>query len=97
MGRRIYIYRSGATSDCALTGAKGDPRLPPPAGPDRWHFWMQIGPLQPEHRDYGFNVWAAVKEITTNGYHLFTASQTLLRKRPLARLNAAAQEGQADA
>jgi hypothetical protein len=97
MGRRIYIYRSGATSNCALTGAKGDPRLPPAAAPDRWHFWMQIGPLQPEHREYGFNVWAAVKEITSNGYHLFTGSQALLRKRPLVQSKPATQEGQSDA
>ena len=97
MGRRIYIYRSGDTSNCALTGAKDDPRLPALAAPDRWHFWMQIGPLQPEHREFGFNVWAAVKEITTNGYHLFTGSQALLRKRPLARSSPAAQEGQTDA
>jgi hypothetical protein len=97
MGRRIYIYRSGATSNCALTAAKDDPRLPPPAAPDRWHFWMQIGPLQPEHREFGFNVWFAVKEITTNGYHLFTGSQALLRERPLARSKRAAQEGQTDA
>jgi hypothetical protein len=97
MGRRIYIYRSGTTSKCALTGAKGDPRLPPPAAPDRWQFWMQIGPLQPEHRQYGFDVWAAVKEITANGYHLVTGSQTLLRKRPLAPSKPAAQEGQSDA
>ena len=97
MGRRIYIYRSGTTSNCALTGAKDDPRLPPPAAPDRWIFWMQIGPLQPEHREFGFNVWSAVKEITTNGYHLFTGSQTLLRKRPLARSKRAAQEEQTDA
>jgi hypothetical protein len=97
MARRIYIYRSGDTSNCALTGAKGDPRLPSPAAPDRWHFWMQIGPLQPEHREYGFNVWAAVKEITSNGYHLFTGSRTLLRKHPLARSKPAAQEGRTDA
>ena len=77
--------------------SKDDPRLPRPAAPDRWHFWMQIGPLQPEHREYGFNVWAAVKEIATNGYHLFTGSQTLLRKRPLARSQPAAREGQTDA
>ena len=97
MRKRIYIYRNGATSDCALTGAKDDPRLPPPAAPDRWHFWMQIGPLQPEHRGYGFNIWAAVKEISANGYHLFTASETLLRKRPVAHVKPSAQEGQADA
>jgi hypothetical protein len=97
MGRRIYIYRSGVTSNCALTGTKDDPRLPPPAAPDNWHFWMQIGPLQSEHREYGFNVWAAVKEITTNGYHLFTGSQKLLRKRPLAQSRPAAQEEKTNA
>ena len=96
MGRRIYIYRSGATSNCALTGTKGDQRLPPSAAGDRWHFWMQIGPLQPEAQGIRFNVWAAVKEITANGYHLFTGSQTLLRKRPLARSKPAAQDGQTD-
>jgi len=41
-------------------------------------------------------VWAAVKGITTNGYHLFKGSQTLLRKRPLARSKPVAQEGQTD-
>jgi hypothetical protein len=97
MGKRIYIYRSGDTSNCALTGAKDDPRLPPPAAPGRWHFWMQIGPLQPEHRGYGFDLWAAVKEISANGYHLFTGSQALLCKRPLKRPKPAVQEGQADA
>jgi hypothetical protein len=97
MGKRIYIYRSGVTSDCALTGAKDDPRLPPPAAPDCWRFWMQIGPLQPEHRGYGFSLWTAVKEIATNGYHLFTGSETLLRKRPLAPSKPAAQKGQSDA
>jgi hypothetical protein len=97
MGKRIYIYRSGVTSNCALTGAKDDPRLPPLAAPDRWLFWMQIGPLQPEHRAYGFSIWTAVKEISANGYHLFTGSETLLRKRPLARLKPSVQEGQRDA
>jgi hypothetical protein len=98
MGRRIFIYRSGTTSTCALTGVKDDPRLPPPAPPDRWHFWMQIGPLQPEHREFGFDLWPAVKEIAANGYHLFTGSQTLLCKHPpgLERSKAAAQEGQTD-
>jgi hypothetical protein len=97
MGQRIYTYRSGDTSNCALTGAKGDPRLPPPAAPDRWHFWMQIGPLQPEHRGYGFDIWVAVKEISTKGYYLFARSQMLLHKRPLARSRQAAEEGQAEA
>ena len=26
MGKRIYVYRSGATDNCALTGTKNDPR-----------------------------------------------------------------------
>jgi hypothetical protein len=97
MGKRIYIYRSGDTSNCALTGAKDEPRLPPRAAPDGWHFWMQIGPLQPEHRGYGFDLWAAVKAIAANGYHVFTGSQALLRKRPHARPKPAVQEGQTDA
>jgi hypothetical protein len=97
MGKRIYIYRSGDTNNCALTGAKDDPRLPPLAAPCRWHFWMQVGPLQPEHRGYGFDLCAAVKEIAANGYHLFTGSQALLRKRPPARPKPAVQEGQTDA
>ena len=96
MGKRIYIYRSGSTSRCALTGAKNDPRLPAPAAPDRWHFWMQIGPLQSEHRGYGFDLWAAVKEIAVNGYHLFTASEALLRKQPIAQPDSA-RRGQSDA
>src|SRR5262245_55971208 len=98
MGKRIFIYRSGDTSNCALTGSKDDPRLPPPAAPGDWLFWMQIGPLQSEHRGYGFDLSAAVKEISTNGYHLFTGSQKLLGKRPFARPKpAAAQEAQDDA
>lgn len=58
MGKRIYIYRRGATGDCALTGAKDDPRLPSLAPPGRWHFWMQIGPLQSDHRECGFDTRA---------------------------------------
>jgi hypothetical protein len=97
MGKRIYIYRSGDTNNCALTGTKDDPRLPLPAGSDRWHFWMQIGPLQPEHRGYGFDLWPAMKGIAANGFHLFTGSQALLCKRPRRRPKAAVQEGQTDA
>lgn len=69
MRKRIYIYRRGATDDCALTGAKDDPRLPSLAAPDRWQFWMQIGPLQSVHREHGFDIRAAVQEIVANGYH----------------------------
>jgi hypothetical protein len=97
MVKRIYIYRCGTTSDCALTGAKDDPRLPAPVTPHRWRLWMQIGPLQPEHRSYGFNLWTAVKEIGASGYHLFTGSETLLSKRPLAPSKALVQDKQADA
>jgi hypothetical protein len=97
MGKRIFIYRSGETTNCALTGAKADPRLPPPAAPGAWRFWMQIGPLQSEHRGYGFDLSAAVKEIRANGYHLFTGSQALLAKRPLTRSEPAAQERQDNA
>jgi hypothetical protein len=85
MRKRIYIYRKGATDDCALTGAKNDARLPSLAAPERWQFWMQIGPLQAEYREYGFDIRAAVQEIAANGFHLFTGSRTLLRKRPCAR------------
>jgi hypothetical protein len=97
MRKRIYIYRSGATDDCALTGAKNDPRLPPLTAPDRWQFWMQIGPLQSEHREYGFDIRAAVQEIVANGSHLFTRSRALLRKRPLARSEPTPKEEQPDA
>jgi hypothetical protein len=97
MGKRIYIYRRGATADCALTGAKDDPCLPSLAPPGRWHFWMQIGPLQPEHSEYGFDIRAGLHEIAANGYHLFTGSRTLLRKRPVAQAEPAPQEAQADA
>ena len=97
MGKRIFIYRSGDTSNFALTGSKEDPRLPHPDAPGVWLFWMQIGPLQSEHRGYGFDLSAAVKEISTNGYHLFTGSQILLGKRPLARPKPATQEAQDDA
>ena len=41
--QRLYIYRCGTTNACALTGKKGDPRLPAPLAPDRWQFWMQTG------------------------------------------------------
>ncbi len=97
MGKRIYIYRRGATGDCALTGAKDDPRLPSLAPPGRWHFWMQIGPLQSDHREYGFDIRAAVHEIAASGYHLFTGSRALLDKRPVAPAEAAPQEEQTDA
>lgn len=82
MGKRIYVYRSGATDTCALTGLKNDPRLPPAPTPYRWLFWMQIGPVQAQGGRYGFDVRAAVHGISTQGYYLFTGSSILLRERP---------------
>jgi hypothetical protein len=78
---RFYIYRSGVTDVCALTGAKDDPRLPPADAPDSWRFWMQIGRLQAEDDRYGFNMQAAVEEIAAKGYSLFTGSGKLLGGR----------------
>jgi hypothetical protein len=97
MAKRIYIYRSGATNNCALTAAKHDPRLPPPVASDRWCFWMQIGPHQAQNGHYGFDIRAAVQAITTDGYYLFTGSRALLRRRPLARPKVAFQARQDDA
>ncbi len=81
---RFYIYRSGVTDACALTGAKDDPRLPPAAAPDRWRFWMQIGRLHAEDGRYGFSMQAAVDEIAAKGYSLFTGSRKLLGERLVA-------------
>jgi hypothetical protein len=75
---RFYVYRSGETDACALTGAKDDPRLPHAVAPDRWRFWMQIGRLQAEGGRYGFNIETAASEIAANGYCLFTGSTKLL-------------------
>ena len=97
VGKRIYIYRSGATNHCALTGAKDDPRLPPAATSDRWRFWMQIGPIQAQGSRYGFGIQAAVHGITTNGYYLFTGSRALLGGRLSAPSKPPSQEGQANA
>ena len=82
---RFYIYRCGKSDSCAVTALKNDARLLRSLCPTNWQFWMQIGPLQSEHRAYGFNIWAAVREISTNGYHLFTGSPALLCKGPVAR------------
>jgi hypothetical protein len=85
VGKRIYIYRSGATDKCALTGIKDDPRLPPASVPDGWRFWMQIGPVQAQGGRCGFDVAAAVNGIRTKGYYLFLGSRALLHERPSAR------------
>jgi len=97
VGKRIYIYRSGATENFALTGAKGDPRLPPAVAPDCWRFWMQIGPLQAQDNVYGFGIEDAVHGIATMGYYLFTGSRVLQSERPLARSEPRTRGGQGDA
>ena len=71
---RFYIYRSGKTSACALTREKSEARLPP----NGWQFWMQATRHQSEDGRYGFNWEAAVSEIATKGYYLFTGSSRLL-------------------
>lgn len=96
MGKRIYIYRSGTTENFALTGAKGEPRLPAAVAPDCWRFWMQIGPLQAQDNLYGFGIEDAVHGITTMGYYLFTGSTVLLGERPLAGSKPQSRGGQAD-
>jgi hypothetical protein len=97
LGKRIYIYRSGATDNFALTGAKEDPRLPPAVAPDSWRFWMQIGPHQGQDNLYGFGIEDAVNGIVTTGYYLFRGSQVLQSERPLAKTNPPSRGEQADA
>jgi hypothetical protein len=85
---RFYIYRSGETDACALTGAKDDPRLPSGGAQGSWQFWMQIGRMQAEGGRYGFDIKAAVEDIATKGYFLFTGSRKLFDGRiqpPIAR------------
>jgi hypothetical protein len=94
VGKRMYIYRSGATDNCALTATKNDPRLPPAPVPDNWQFWMQIGPLQAQGGRCGFDVRAAVDGITTKGYYLFKGSSALLHERQSA---ISKQEGRSNA
>lgn len=94
---RFYVYRSGATDACALTGAKDDPRLPPATAPDSWRFWMQIGRLQAEDSLYGFNIQAAVDEIAAKGFSLFTGSGKLLGGRLAAPSAPSSQGGTTDA
>jgi hypothetical protein len=75
--QRLYIYRCGATNVCALTGEKGDARLPTPLASDRWQFWMQIS-LQTDSGIYGFGPETALAQITGKGFYLFTGSIKLL-------------------
>ena len=94
--QRFYIYRSGTSAVCALTGAKDEPRLPPAAPPDTWRFWMQIGRPQAEDSPLGFNIQAATDEIAAKGFSLFTGSGKLLGERPVASV-APSSEGTSDA
>jgi hypothetical protein len=90
VGKRIYVYRSGATDNCALTGTKNDPRLPSAHAPNNWRFWMQGGRC-------GFDVRAAVHGIGTQGYYLFKGSRTLLRGRPAVTSRLVSQGGRSHA
>ena len=83
--QRLYIYRCGTTNACALTGEKGDPRLPAPLAPDRWQFWMQSGWHQTYNAVYGFALETAEPQIAAKGYYLFTGSTRLLETRSMAR------------
>lgn len=78
---RLYIYRRGTTNACALTGEKGDPRLPVPLAPDRWQFWMQTSRHSTEDGLHGFAMETAVTQIAARGYYLFTGSARLLATR----------------
>ena len=83
--QRLYIYRCGTTNACALTGVKGDPRLPAPLAPDRWQFWMQTGCHQTDNALYSFALETAKTQIAAKGYYLFTGSARLLEPRRVAR------------
>jgi hypothetical protein len=83
--QRLYIYRCGTTNVCALTGEKGDPRLPAPLAPDHWQFWMQTGCHQTANALYGFALETATAQIAARGYYLFTGSTRLLETRSVAR------------
>jgi hypothetical protein len=76
--QRLYIYRCGTTTACALTGEKDEPRLPTLLAPHRWHFWMQTSRDQTEDGQYGFGQETAVSQITAKGYYVFTGSTKLL-------------------
>ena len=79
--QRFYIYRYGATNACALTGEKGEPRLPAPLAHDRWKFWMQTSCHETEDGLHGFALRTAVTQIAAKGYYLFAGSIKLLEPR----------------
>ena len=82
---RLYIYRCGATNVCALTGEKGNSRLPAPLAPDRWQFWMQTSCNPTEDGLHGFAMEAAVTQIAARGYYLFCADRALDKGEILPR------------
>ena len=84
--QRLYIYRLGATNACALTGEKGDSRLPAPVAPDRWQFWMQTSRDQTENGLYGYAEEPAVTQIAAKGFCFFTGSIRLLDGRRAAEV-----------
>ena len=83
--QRLYIYRCGTTNACALTGEKGEPRLPAPLAPQRWQFWMQTSSGQTDDALYGFALDTAMTQIAAAGFYLFTGSSRLLETRSVAR------------
>ena len=83
--QRLYIYRCGTTNACALTGEKGEPRLPAPLAPEHWQFWMQTSRDQTDDALYGFAQEIAMTQIAARGYYLFTGSSRLLETRSVAR------------
>ena len=83
--QRLYIYRCGTTNACALTGEKGEPRLPAPLAPDRWQFWMQTSPHETDDALYGFALETAMTQMAARGYYLFTGSIRLLEMQSIAR------------
>ena len=83
--QRFYVYRCGATNAWALTGEKGDPRLPAPLATDQWRFWMQISCHQIENGVFAFALKTVATQIAAKGYYLFTGSTRLLETRSMAR------------
>jgi len=85
---RFYIYRCGNTDSCAVTGTKGDTRLPAAPCPANWQFWMQITRHQAEDGCSGFTFDAALEGMKSKGYLLFVGSPRLLVGR--ARISSGA-------
>jgi hypothetical protein len=79
--KRLYIYRYGTTTACALTGEKEDGRLPAPLAPERWQFWMETSDHHTEDGLYGFTLKIAETQIADRGYYIFTGSMKLLDAR----------------